>query len=178
MSALYFLASDDFFVSTGSKGDMICHSVPGFAFVLYYSTQCAHCRALLPIFKKLPGTLGGCQFAIVNMDTNKEMISKSKNTITPIKFVPYMILYINGRPFMRYEGAHDLEEIRQFIVNIAQRVNGKQKFSKGEVQEEIRGAIPAYTIGQPLVGEDEDAWYKEFKDAYNAASAANSVSRM
>jgi len=165
MSGLLFLQSDDFNIAKGTKGDILCHSIQGFSLILFYSTQCAHCQTLIPIFKRLPGTIGGCQFGMINVSANKRCVQMSRNTIAPITYVPYIVLYINGRPFMRYQGPHDSGEIRRFVLEVAQKVNNKQKFISDKVKEEPRGGIPAYTIGQPLYGDDK-VCYLEFDEAY------------
>lgn len=165
MSGLLFLTSEDFHVAKGTKGNILCHSIPGFSLVLFYSTQCGYCRTLIPIFKSLPGTIGGCQFGMINASSNKKCIQLTKNTIAPITYVPYILLYVNGRPFMRYQGPHDKKEIQRFVVEVAQKVQSKQKFNKDRVKEDPRGGIPAYTIGQPLYGDDQ-VCYLEFNCAY------------
>ena len=165
MSGLLFLSSDDFVLSKGTKGTILCTSIPGFSLILFYSTQCPHCQHLIPIFKKLPGTIGGCQFGMVNVSTNKNCIRMSKDTIAPITYVPYVVLYVNGRPFMRYGGPAELPEIKRFVIDVAQKIETKQKFSSEQVKEDPRGRIPQYTVGHPLCGED-DVCYLEFKEAY------------
>lgn len=166
MSGLLFLTSDDFTVTRGTKGDIMCHNIPGFSLILFYSTQCQHCQTLIPIFKKLPGTIGGCQFGMINVSSNKSCVNMSKETVAPITYVPYIVLYINGRPFMKYQGPHDSGEIRRFVLEVAQKVQSKQKFSSEKVKEDVRGDIPAYTIGHPLYGPDEKVCYLDFSDAY------------
>lgn len=156
MSGLLFLSAEDFTITKGTKGNIMCTSIPGFSLILFYSTQCEHCQKLLPIFKKLPGTVGGCQFGMINVSANKACVRMSKDTIAPISYVPTTILYLNTRPFMRYCGPPDAAEIKRFIFEVAQKVNNKQKFSNEQVQEDLRGKIPQYTIGHPLYGDDED----------------------
>jgi len=90
----------------------------------------------------------------------------SRETIAPISFVPYIVLYINGRPYMRYQGPHSASEIGRFVFEVSQKIQNKQPFSKEEVKEDPRGGIPAYTIGKPLCG-DENVCYLEFQTAYN-----------
>lgn len=165
MSGLLFLNSDDFYIAKGTKGNILCHSIPGFSLILFYSTQCVHCQNLIPIFKKLPGSIGGCQFGMINVSTNKSCVQMSRDTIAPITFVPYIILYINSRPFMRYQGPHDLNEIKRFVFEISQKMESRQKFSETDVKEDPRGGIPSYTIGHPLYGEDNVS-YLEFNTAY------------
>jgi thiol-disulfide isomerase/thioredoxin len=165
MSGLLFLSSDDFTINKGSKGSILCNSIPGFSLILFYSTQCTYCQTLIPIFKKLPGTIGGCQFGMINVSTNKRCVLMSKNTIAPIKYVPYIVLYIQGKPFMRYNGPHDSSELRRFVIEVANKIKNKQKFTSDKVKDDGKH-IPAYTIGKPLCGDENGVCYLEFKEAY------------
>jgi thiol-disulfide isomerase/thioredoxin len=165
MSGLLFLSSDDFVLQKGTKGTILCTSIPGFSLILFYSTQCPHCQKLIPIFKKLPGSIGGCQFGMVNVSTNKNVIKLSKDTIAPITYVPYLAIYINGRPFMKYGGPLLESEIKRFVIEVAQKIETKQKFSSENVKEDARGRIPAYTIGIPKC-DDEEECYFPFNEAY------------
>lgn len=165
MSGLLFLTSEDFTVSKGTKGNILCNTIPGFSLILFYSNQCQHSVKLLPIFKKLPGTIGGCQFGMLNVTNNKKCVKMSKNTIVPIQYVPILILYINGRPFIKYSGVNGENEIRNFILEVANKINNKQKFTDdSNIKENPRG-IPDYSIGFPLYGED-NVTYLEFDEAY------------
>jgi hypothetical protein len=178
MSGLLFLSSEDFTINKGTKGNILCHTIPGFSLILFYSTQCEHCQKLIPIFKKLPGTIGGCQFGMVNVSANKSLVKMSKETIAPITYVPYILLFIAGRPFMRYSGPNDINEIRRFVFEVSQKVNSKQKFSEEQVKEDPRGeTIPAYTIGIPLYGDNEERTYLEFDEAYTAERKKKSDTR-
>nr|QBK85241.1 MAG: thioredoxin [Iridovirus LCIVAC01] len=169
MSGLYFLQNGDFQITRGTKGNILCHGIAGFSLILFYSTQCKHCQNLIPIFKQLPGTIQGCEFGMVNVSHNREILRLSENTIVPITYVPLLILYINGRPFMRYDGPHEEGEIRRFIVEVANKVANKQKFSEKEVKKNKR-SIPAYCVGKPLYG-DENKTYLIFDLAYSKNAA-------
>jgi hypothetical protein len=168
MSGLLFLTSDDFFINKGNKGDILCTNIPGFSLILFYSTVCVHCQTLIPIFKKLPGTIGGCQFGMINVSTNKQCIRMSKDTVAPISYVPYIVLYIAGKPFMRYGGPHDGSEIKRFVLEVANKMQSKQKFTSENVKEPGPGksGIPEYTIGHPLCGEDNKRCYLKMDEAY------------
>lgn len=164
MSGLLFLTSDDFNITKGNKGDIMSHSIPGFSLILFYSTQCEHCQSLIPIFKKLPGTIGGCQFGMINVSTNKKCIQMSNATIAPIKFVPYIILHVNGKPFMRYNGPYDIGEITRFVIEVSKKLQDKQKFTSENIKEDPGNGIPQYSIGHPLRG--NKVCYLDFDDAY------------
>ena len=154
MSGLLFLTSEDFQLSKGTKGNIMCNHIPGFSLILFYSTQCEHCQSLIPIYKTLPGSIGGCQFGMINVSHNKTCIMMSRESIAPINVVPYIILYINGKPYMRYQGPHDIQEISRFIVEVSNTIKNKQTFTKDDkrIKQDPGNGIPAYTIGRPLCG--------------------------
>lgn len=166
MSALLFLCSDDFNIQQGSNGNILCTSIPELSLVLFYSTACKHCHTLLPIFKTLPGTIEGCQFGMINVSNNRKCVELSKDTIAPVTYVPYIILYVHGKPFMKYNGPHDASEMRRFIIEVANKINSKQEFSQKTSQhiKINKKKIPEYTIGMPKC--DEDICYLEFDEAY------------
>lgn len=167
MSGLLFLTSEDFNLQRGNKGNIMCTNLQGFSLILFYSTECVHCQSLIPIFKGMPGSVGGCQFGMINVSHNKQCVMMSRETIAPIKVVPYIILYINGKPHMRYNGPYIAEEIGRFIVEVARSVQLQENSAKSEViKEDPKGIIPAYTIGHPLCGSDDNVCYLDFDDAY------------
>ena len=51
MSGLLFLTTDDFQLVQGTKNKIMTHNTRGFSLILFYSTQCVHCKDLIPIFK-------------------------------------------------------------------------------------------------------------------------------
>jgi hypothetical protein len=169
MSGLLFLTSDDFTIQRGTKGDILCTTIQGFSLVLFYSTQCAYCQAFIPAFKNLPGSVGGCQFGMINVSHNRHCVMMSRETIAPIKEVPYILLYVHGKPYMRYKGPHDQKEITRFVLEVAQKVKANQSFNKDDkrIKEDTRGGIPAYTTGHPLCGPDDKVCYLEFNSAYD-----------
>ena len=154
-SGILFLTADDFEITKGAKGNMLTNFIKDFSLILFYSPQCPYCQELLPIFKKLPNSFGGCQFGILNISSasNKKIIELSKNTITPITYVPLIILYVKSKPFMAYEGPPSLEEIKRFILEVSKKIQSKQKFSNN-IRKESGVSIPSYSLGLPLFGDD------------------------
>lgn len=174
MSGLLFLQTEDFSIQKGVKGPILCHSIRGLSLVLFYSTNCQYSRNLIPIFKKMPGQLGGCQFGMINVSSEKQIIGMSKSTISEIKYVPLMILYVAGKPFVRYDGPHNESEIKRFIFEVSSKIQTKEKFTNKEAPRHNLQAtqsgggqrsVPAYAAGQPLYG-DSDDFYMEFAEAY------------
>jgi thiol-disulfide isomerase/thioredoxin len=167
MSSLLFLSADDFSVRVSKGQRVLGHDIHGISFVLFYSMQCHYCQQLIPIFKQLPETLSGCQFAMINVKMNRTLVGMAKDTITPITYVPLMILYVNGQPYMRYNGPSDWSEIRRFIIEVNQSIHNNSVFIDGQTSKPIR-TVPAYTIGHPLCGED-GVCYLEYDTAYTGS---------
>ena len=163
-SGILFLTTEDFVLTKDAKGSTLKNLINGFSLILFYSPQCPHSKNLLPIFKKLPNNVGGCQFGILNVSANKMIIEMSKNTLSCIKYVPLIILYIDGRPIMLYEGPADINEKKRFIVEVSKKIQNKQKFSEQE-QKQIPNSVPAYCLGNPLFG-DSNKTYLIMDKAY------------
>lgn len=151
MSGLLFLSEDYFKTVNTEKGDVLGTTIRGISLILFYSTQCPYCEPFIPIFKKLPGTVGGCQFGMINISTNRSIVEKSKNTIMPLTYVPYIVLYNNGRPIISYDGPANEQELKNFVMSIVESNQTKQQFiqDKPVIQEVQDSGIPAYTIGKP-----------------------------
>jgi thiol-disulfide isomerase/thioredoxin len=166
MSGLLFLQACDFSIQSGQRGDIVCNNIRGISLILMYSTKCQYCQRLIPIFKKLPGSIGGCQFGMINVTTETDIVLMSKNSISPIKYVPLIILYVNGKPFIRYDGPHTEQDIRSFLLEVTSKLQTKEKFGSDKIKESNNSReIPAYTVGIPLYGDDEVS-YLEFDEAY------------
>lgn len=165
MSGLLFLTSKDFFIGKGVQGKILCHNIPSFSLILFYSTRCGHCNTLLPIFKRLPGTINNCQFGIINVSSKegRPVLELSKETISAIEFVPFIILYVNGRPFLRFNGPRDENIIRQFVVETAKKIQERQPFTqKDGIKLAKKGkGIPEYSLGTPLCGTDKVCYLTE-----------------
>ena len=169
-TGLFYLNETDFIIKQNQKGKSLTVGLDGYSLVLFYSTKCQHCQTLIPIFKKLPQSVGGCTFAMVNVSQNKGLIAKSATTRSPIKYVPLLILHINGEPYMRYDGPHKIGEIKRFVIEIAQKVskNNKPQSNTQAISNEVsKEEVPAYTIGRPKnSGSRNEVCYLGFESAY------------
>jgi hypothetical protein len=106
---------------------------------------------------------------MINVSSNKQCITISKNTIAPITYVPYIILYFNGKPYMVYKGPYDANEIRRFVLEVAGNLQKKQKFAEAPKQVQKGGhkkTIPDYTVGIPVYGQGNAVTYLDFEIAY------------
>ena len=163
MTSIYSLTNEDFFLEKGQKGMILCTNLTGISLLFFYSDQCVHSNALKPIFAQLPKIVGGCLFATVNVAKNKKTILLSQQSIAKIDYVPYVILYINGKPFMRYKDEYTLQGLSSFVINITKELQKKNQFIKDK-----KGGTTltdSTTLGVPICGTYE-YYYTDFKHAY------------
>lgn len=163
MSGLLFLTQDDFYIGKGTKGNLLCNYNKGVSVVFFYSTKCSYCQSFIPIYKTLPGKIQGCLFSMINVTQNPQVVAMSKETICEIKYVPYIVLYFNGKPYIRYDGPYDAGEVAQFVVEITNKLHSKEKFMESETIKLQEKSIPAYCIGTPI---SDRVSYLNFMDAY------------
>ena len=178
MSIIY-LSTEDFYVpKTNNPSDHVklCIRMVGLSFVYFSSNNCKYCDEFLPIFKELPTLIGGCHFGTINVSNNMNLVKVSMKSTTPIKYVPYCIMYIDGVPFMRYDGNRNKEQIKTFVFEIAGRLQMKsdpvidkfsQKFkNKDSVSPESNDIVPTYTRGGKPKN-SEDVCFLTLSDAYS-----------
>ncbi len=169
MSGLLFLNANDFSIINDSSGNKILiNNIKNFSFILFYSPGCPHCQTIIPIMKRLPGTVNGCQFGMINVSKNKKTIKMSAGTITPLTYVPYMILYYNKRPYMRFDGdATDINAIQTFVKEVANKIIQLQDDNIDGMTDESHYTIPDYCIARPTKGGlKEKICYINFSSAY------------
>ena len=164
-NSLIFLTSEDFSIQAGKKGQVLCTTIPGVSFILFYSNQCPHCGDVIDNFKKLPQIVPGSKFGLVNVSNNKQVAIMSQQTVSPITYVPFIVLFVNGRPFMIYNGQKTTREMAGFVYEVVTRINQKKNFvtiseSDTDPVEYIGGVIPFN-----VVCEGEQC-YLNFGDAY------------
>lgn len=164
MNGLLFFTSEDFYVHEKQHNEKLLNNTVvknGLLLVLFYSTQCVHCQNAIPVFKQLNKSIHGCSFGMINVSTNAKVVAMSKMTISPIQYVPLVILYYNGEPYYKYKGAITLQEIQKFIVQMSKVLESKQQFVAPQQKEK---KIPEFCTGIPYC--DEDVCYLEYNDAY------------
>ena len=124
MSSLLFLESRDFSLRSGDKGQVLylTYQPRGLTLVLFYSTDCPYCDSLIVQFKQLPSHMNGCTFAMVNVGKYHSIVEMSQSTIIPLSYVPDIILFVNGYPYIRYEGNNDISSILNFLLEVNKNI--------------------------------------------------------
>ena len=171
MNSLVSLTQQDFGIRLGTRGQILCTNVDGLFFVLFYDHQCQFCQHIFPVFNQLSQTIRGCRFGAVNVRQNMNIPKMSLQTIAPIRYVPFIIVYWNGKPYMQYDGERSYEALKNFAIQVGQTVAQRRfkHFVAGVAQQphNVGKPIPAYTVGKPLCGEGDDVCYLEFNEAYS-----------
>lgn len=177
-----FLTNEDFYLEQINTSRLLFTNIRGISVVMFYSTKCVHCQSLIPIFKSLPRMIPNCQFGMVNIDLHKQVIAMSRETIDPIKFVPYIVFYANKRPIIKYSGPHNLNEIVRFVTEVSKTLSSQQFFqpdtgAASADKQKQQPRIPEYTTGIPCSStqhkndethiSNDDVCYVTDMDAYS-----------
>ena len=149
MQSIISLREDDFQLDHGTKGMVMCTGIKGVSLVMFYSMQCPICTQLIPDYKRLPQLVNGCRFCVVNVNQNAGVIDMSAQTIAPIEVVPYIILYINGRPFLQYDDEPSLYKIVSFLQYSLKLIDTKRSFVDRGAR--VESEIPKYSIAAPYL---------------------------
>jgi hypothetical protein len=170
MSQILFPTSKEFFLDKAPKGNVMCCTQKGIMFVLFHadSARCTYCEEIIPEFRKLPYSMAGIKFAMVNINKNKELVDMSSKTIAPITYVPYMILYVEGRPFTRYDGERKLQDILGFLNTVLNGLKNKRDFFENK-NFKLESDVPVYTTGSQMnviCDTEKGVCYLSSKDAY------------
>ena len=75
MNNLFYLGDQDFYVSQGPKGPVICSTQKGVLFVFFHadSNVCKYCDTAKPEFMQLPHIIGGSKFGLCNLTRFKQL---------------------------------------------------------------------------------------------------------
>ena len=157
MSLLY-LDKDDFKV-VKSEGKVNLHTtVKNISMVLFYTNSCPYCKHILKIFKSMPRKITELQFGIVNLSRNKNVVEMSRTTSTPMNYVPYIVVYVRGKPIMIYNGNLNESGIKEFISTHIDLLN--EKLVENQVKRH------PCTLGIPIYGDDDSRCFLPINEAY------------
>lgn len=95
-----------------------------FSLVFFYGPDCAYCDIFRPIFSKNSGFIQDCSFIMVNLNNNKNLIHISKETKTPITYVPFILLFHKNMPLVEYNGKDYTDDALKMFLLEAVRVFG------------------------------------------------------
>lgn len=133
------LHADSFRKLKGSKGYVLgIPNANNLTLVMFYSTQCEYCDQAMPELSRLSRHLREnnlpIQVAVCDVGKNRSIIKESAETVDPIKFVPYTVIYLKDRPYVRYNGNKVAEEMFKYLIEVMRRIDTRQQFVKTEKQ--------------------------------------------
>jgi thiol-disulfide isomerase/thioredoxin len=156
--------------STGGTQYDLDQKLPGLSMVLYYSKSCKFCKDLQPEFLKLNTKVQGVNFALANVSADNMKIQQmSEASRTPIRYVPYIVIYVNGKYYMEYRGRKDLESMARAIYEISNKIQTGQDFAKGKVCSNPAGQTAYCEDGV----DDDDVCYLTYDEAYAGKPCTN-----
>jgi thiol-disulfide isomerase/thioredoxin len=148
-SGIIELHAESFRKIKGNRGYVLgIPNAQNLTLVMFYSLQCAYCDQAMPELEKLSKFLLEnnipVNIAICDIMKHKTVIQESADTVDPIKFVPYMPIYLGEKPYLRYNGKKTAEEMLNYLIEVLKRVDTRQKFvqSRSQDQEEEQQAGP------------------------------------
>ncbi len=143
-SGIIELHAESFKKMKGNRGFVL--GIPGaqnLTLIMFYSLQCTYCDLAMPELDKLSRFIVENQLpitiAVCDIMKNKKIIQESADTVDPIKFVPYMPIYLGEKPYLRYNGKKTADEMLNYLIEVLKRVDTRQKFVQRQssvVQEE------------------------------------------
>jgi thiol-disulfide isomerase/thioredoxin len=153
------LHSDSFRKLKGTKGYVLgIPNANNLTLVMFYSTQCEYCDQAIPELARLSRHLREnnlpIQVAICDVGKNRVVIKEASETVDPIKYVPYTVIYLKDRPYVRYNGNKVAEEMFKYLIEVMRRIDTRQQFVKadsrgGATEEEEKEPEQSSGLGIP-----------------------------
>ena len=143
---IIYLSSREFGVDEAPKGLVLVNSQKGIMFCLFHADpdKCQYCLEAIPEFKRLALKMPSVKFGFVNLNRDRDIYLMSTKTIMPIDSVPFVILYVNGRPLMRYNGDKRADVMLNFLGDVISRLNNKKDFFENK-NYRIESDIPTFS---------------------------------
>jgi thiol-disulfide isomerase/thioredoxin len=129
----------------GVSGDMLMCNVPNInvLFVLFKTENCEYCKSTLPVFAELSRRELRVAWGVMDLGKYRSVIAMSKDTSFPLKSVPMLILFVNGRPHANYKGDRSVEGISKFLNSIIPTLNVQKKFVSSQQQGGVQRGAPS-----------------------------------
>ena len=140
-SGIIELHAESFKKMKGNRGFVLgISNLQNLTLVMFYSVQCTYCDQAMPELEKLARFVNDNDLpitvAICDIMKNKKIIQESADTVDPIKYVPYMPIYLGEKPYLRYNGKKTAEEMLNYLIEVLKRVDTRQKFVQKNPEEE------------------------------------------
>lgn len=126
------LTPADFKIIKTPKGDLVEYLNKKLFVVLFFKDEenKKYSDEYKRVFAEIEETEFECSFATFNVDKYPEQLELASKTKTPINYVPYVVIYAQGRPYMSYSGKIDSVELVKLVtyVQLMQTVTASIQF--------------------------------------------------
>lgn len=145
-----FLTPNDF---DSRNGELIKLNDQGYSFVFFFTNDCVWCSDVKPAFNYLSKIIRGVNFAYMDVDqNNRQLIDVASRTNMPIKYVPLLLLFANGRLVAQFLPDEDnpqnnILKMKHFITTNTNKQPQSTKI-RGVTSSQL-SAIPPYSLGIP-----------------------------
>ena len=128
-----------------------------YSIVLFYTDDCDQCKIIKPIVMQFLNRFP-VQICMVNVydPDSTNLIQLSQKTSTPLQHVPFIVFYINGIPFKKFDGNYTFNNFDTFLKNVLTEATKI-------VDTSTITDIPPYTIGKPKTAK---VCYLTYQKAY------------
>ena len=131
------LTPRDFNIIKTPKGDLVEYLDKDLTVILFYKNEenVNYSNEFKKVFAEIEETDFECKFAIINVDEYPEQLELAAKTKTPINYVPYVVVYAQGRPYMSYSGKIDSVELVKLVtyVQLMQTVTASIQFDSKSI---------------------------------------------
>lgn len=139
MSTLYVLEDEHFSLLLSKSGSKIlCTGILDISLVLFYTPDCEYCPEIKECFKALSQLSKGVKFCVCNVKQCPNVVKMSKESTTVLQYVPYVLCFINGKPYAKYDGERSIKGIKDFIQQVHNKVEQFKKTPQLQ-QDQING---------------------------------------
>lgn len=155
------LTQNDFYVDNVQKRNpdpnapqqkVLRTSQKGIIFTFFHldDEACDNCKLLKPEFMKLPNIIPQINYALVDLKAYPGIAKKTIGTVAPITYVPYLIVFVDGRPFLRYDGGKSSTEMAQFLRELLNNIPKdvlQRSTSESKNNTKFNEEVPIYPAG-------------------------------
>lgn len=153
------LKPSDFYVTRNNE---LANNIKGFSLVFFKSDKCVYCKDVFPAFMNASSTIQGCTFALMNVDQeDMQIVRISENTLNPLLYVPYVMLYVNGTPTVSFNPdeknpSANEKLLKEFIVKNAALIKSNQKPNAAVTEQKYK--VCNTSIGMALCGPNKKCY--------------------
>lgn len=162
------------------SGTFLELSIPDTNLVVFFSPACSASRKLIPHIEDVSVSRiqrgAPCGICLCNVSDHRDIIEMSKGTIQPIKYVPFLVIYHQGRPVISYKGPLTADAIGFFIDDVIENLASLLTPSTGTTPDsteiarankpiEMETAVPPVKLNS--------RGYALFNTAYNAPETSS-----